>query len=52
MDIKNLKLEIFKAVISSGSMQQKDNWKSTADSVYNWIEGKDTAEAPKPKPRS
>ena len=49
MDAKSIKLDIFKAVISVGSNEQKNNWKRTAESVYEWIEGKDTEKSPSSK---
>jgi len=43
----NIKLEIFKAVISVGSNNQKENWKATCNDVYRWIE--DTEKSPSSK---
>jgi len=45
----NIKLEIFKAVISVGSNNQKDNWKAACNNVYEWVTGKDTEKSPSPR---
>lgn len=36
MDKANLKKDIFVAVISNGSIQQKQNWKGTCESAYEF----------------
>ncbi len=46
LDIAKIKKDIFVAVISNGSMHQKENWKETAQAAYEWVIKDDTAKAP------
>ena len=51
MDDIEAKVEIFKAIISNGSMQQKENWESTSEKVWNWVRSSGNAKAPVGRPR-
>ena len=42
MDDIQLKVEIFKAVISNGSRSQKENWETTSQEVWKWVSKRDT----------
>ena len=38
----NIRKDIFVAVITSGSMQQKQNWKQTCEDAAKWVFSDDT----------
>ena len=47
MDNATIKKDIFVAIISNGSMSQKERWKETAIQAYDWVKEMDTVKAPK-----
>jgi len=46
IELMKVKKDIFVAVISNGSHNQKECWKEQCEKVYDWVVGTDTAKAP------